>query len=140
MSRQDRRDTQRTIFATAVIPGNITVPAGERWLVKVISFTYTADATVGTRFVRVSLRVGGAEKLAREVAVDITADDVIQGLFAPNVSIETVPGVPDADNTYRVIMPEFVALAGDVIRVDDSVGVSAADTVEVFVHHEIDYF
>ncbi len=139
MAKQDRRDIGRTTASGAAPPLDITVPAGERWLVKVISFTYTADATVGTRFVRVSLLVANVEKLAREVAVDITASDVVQGLFAPNVP-ETAPGAPSADDTYRVVMPEFVAKAADVIRFDDTVGVSAGDSIEAFVHYDVDYF
>lgn len=127
----------KRVTATGTFTVDITVPANEIWLVKAITFIYTADANVGDRNVRVSLRVGGVESAAREVDVDIAESTTVNGLFAPNVA-ETAPGNPNLDGTYQEVIPEFVAQGGDVLRVADTQQSEAGDVVVASIHVEFD--
>lgn len=108
---------------------DITVPAEKRQLVTAVTVQYIASADVANRLLRLELLIGGVVKAAVQTAVAITASQTVLvsfGAALPNDAAQV-------NGTIRIGFPEFVALAGNVIRVS-AVDGEALDVFDAYVH------
>lgn len=101
-----------------------TVPFGVRWRVQALTMTYSADATVASRFARLAITQGGfAMTIAVQSAV-ITAGQTALVIFGPtgNYATGTVPYIVSP-------LPQGLVLASGAVLNPAFGNIQAGDTI-----------
>jgi hypothetical protein len=104
-----------------------TVPASTQWKIKWIWVEYISDGNAGNRELVVEIQDAAADVIARvKVGIVQAASVTRYYMLAPNVVELTAFRGTAAADYLSTIMPEWVLPAGYIVRVWDSVAVSAA--------------
>jgi hypothetical protein len=104
-----------------------TVPADTQWRVKWIWVEYTSDGNAGNRELIVEIQDNAADVIARiKVGIVQAASLTRYYMLSPNVVELTAFRGTAAADYLSTIMPEWVLPEAYVVRVWDSVAVSAA--------------
>lgn len=125
---------------------SFTVPAGKIWKLQYVLFQLSASATVGNRYLRLTLSDGTNEMYSSNVTAAIAASAkgalLMQfGSGAVGSSALGLLGTPATTLTSstETVHADVILAAGSIIRVLDIAKIDAAADDTVFIVHYVEY-
>lgn len=124
----------RTVIDTSASNAYVyTIPAGVIARLSWLYVTYTSNATVGNRQLRMSLLNASDVVVANIHAGIVQAASLVRAYSFVQCMVREIAFV---DNSLQVPLPsDFVIPAGWKIRVNDSAGISATDSMAVALQY-----